>query len=145
MRRDQDSINPSIHADIMVLSHEEDETDRHPYWYARVIHILHLFVQIKKDDGTLMAPKRIDVLQVRWFGRNPDAKTGWKAKRLHQVGFIPADEPGAFGFLDPDVVIRGVHLMPRFATGRTTRLLGPSIIRNPNEKHEDWQFFYVSM
>ena len=145
MRRDQDSINPRTHANVLVLSHEDSETNRHPYWYARVIHVLHVFVQVKKLDGTLTAPKKMDVLRVRWFGRNLNVKTGWKAKRLHQIGFIPATEPGAFGFLNPDVVIRGVHLMPRFATGRTTTLLGPSIIRNPSENNEDWWFYYVGM
>ena len=145
VRRDQDSINPRTHANVLVLSHEDSETNRHPYWYAWVIHVLHVFVQVKKLDGTLTAPKKMDVLRVRWFGRNLNVKTGWKAKRLHQIGFIPATEPGAFGFLNPDVVIRGVHLMPRFATGRTTTLLGLSIIRNPSENNEDWWFYYVGM
>jgi len=37
MRREQDSLNPRTHPDIMVLSQEpkmhEDGTPEHPYWY----------------------------------------------------------------------------------------------------------------
>jgi hypothetical protein len=44
LRREQDSINPRTHTDIMMLSHEDDDNDRHPYWYARVIKIFHLDV-----------------------------------------------------------------------------------------------------
>lgn len=33
VRRNQDSMNPRTHCDIMVLSHETDE-HAHPYWYA---------------------------------------------------------------------------------------------------------------
>ena len=43
MRRDQDTINPRTHADVMVLNpgDEESEDERHPYWYARVCGIFH--------------------------------------------------------------------------------------------------------
>lgn len=42
MRRSQDSVNPRTHADIMVLSHENDATTpSHPYWYARVLGVFH--------------------------------------------------------------------------------------------------------
>jgi len=38
LRREQDTINPSTRADIMVLSHKDERT--HPYWYARVLGIM---------------------------------------------------------------------------------------------------------
>src|SRR4051794_2377362 len=44
MRRAQDSINPRTHPDILLLSHDDldqEEEERHPYWYARVIGIFH--------------------------------------------------------------------------------------------------------
>ena len=40
----------------------------------------------------------------------PKARGGWKAKKLHQIGFIEGNE--AFGFIDPADVIRAVHLIP---------------------------------
>jgi hypothetical protein len=36
VRRDQDTINPRNHADVMMLS-PEDDPGAHPYWYARVL------------------------------------------------------------------------------------------------------------
>jgi hypothetical protein len=131
----------------MLLSHEDDETNPHPYWYARVIGIFHVFVQTRDPNTRKFSDsKRFDVLHVRWFGRNLDVQAGWKAKRLHQVGFLPANHPEleAFGFLDPAQVIRGVHIVPRFAGGRTSLYLGPSIIRKLSDGHEDWVNYYVN-
>ena len=131
----------------MLLSHEDDTSDPHPYWYARVIGIFHIFVQMRDPITRKFSDcKRFDVLHVRWFGRNlrDDAQGGWKAKRLHRIGFMPAGSPDAFGFLDPALVIRGVHLIPRFAGGRTSQYLGPTIIRKPSEDNEDWVNYYVN-
>jgi hypothetical protein len=44
MRREQDSLNPRMHANIMVLS-QEDDTNAHPYWYARIISIYYTFIR----------------------------------------------------------------------------------------------------
>jgi hypothetical protein len=86
LRRDQDSVSPQRHADVMMLSHEDDTSDLHPYWYARVIGVFHIFVQMRDPiTHKFSDSKRFDVLHVRWFGRNlhPDARDGWKAKHLH--------------------------------------------------------------
>lgn len=112
-----------------------------------MIGIFHLFVQMRDPITRKFSDsKRFDVLHVRWFGRNlqADAQGGWKAKRLHRIGFLPAGSPDAFGFLDPTQVIRGVHLIPRFAGGRTVEYLGPSIIRKQSEGNEDWVNYYVN-
>lgn len=82
----------------------EDGEDVHRFWYARVVKILHLFVC---HLGT--APQRaythrtqhMDVLWVRWFGLDADARGGWSKKHPHGIAFIPRDETGMFGFLDP--------------------------------------------
>jgi hypothetical protein len=43
----------------------------------------------------------MEFLWVGWFGRDPGWCSGWKARRLDSVGFIPEEDPDAFGFLDP--------------------------------------------
>lgn len=142
MRRSQDSLNARTHADIMVRAQEEGE-DTHPYWYGRIIGIFHVYVQHKSIPGGV---KQIDFLWVRWLGRDINFAGGWKTKRLHRIGFV--DDETAFGFLDPDQVIRGAHLIPAFAHGRTNALLtGKSVARAGNEegKDDDWNFFYVAM
>lgn len=143
LRRAQDSINPRTHGDVMVLS--DDEENGHPYWYARIISIFHAMVVHKGSKSKSQEVKKMDFLFVLWFGldNSPKARGGWKAKKLHQIGFIEGNE--AFGFIDPADVIRAVHLIPRFSDGRTKELLGHSFVRSGNEKDEDWVRFYVNM
>ncbi|KAF8133545.1 hypothetical protein K438DRAFT_2128296, partial [Mycena galopus ATCC 62051] len=71
-----------------------------------------------------------------------------KRKRLHRVEFLPASDAQAFGFLNPDEIIRGSHLIPAFAHGRTEELLAhDSIGRLPRDgltKLQDWRYYYVN-
>ncbi|KAG2061326.1 hypothetical protein BDR06DRAFT_867888, partial [Suillus hirtellus] len=111
----QDSLNPRTHADVMVLAHEDD----HPYRYAGILGVFHVnVVYTGNNTPSFNSPQQMDFVWVRWFGRDPNNyQSGWKVKHLHQLGFIPADEPGAFRFLDPHQIICGVHLIPAFAYG----------------------------
>jgi len=143
--RAQDSLNPRNHADVMVLSHEDEDGDPHPYWYARILGVFHAQVRHIGPRSKSTAVHRMDFLWVRWFGRDLDYKAGWKAKRLHRLGFIDSEDPGAFGFLDPNEVIRGVHLIPVFAYGRISSILPPSIARQPRESNQDWVFYYINL
>ncbi|KAL0568578.1 hypothetical protein V5O48_013407 [Marasmius crinis-equi] len=138
MRRCQDSINLGNHSDIMVLADEKDP-DSHPYWYARVLGIFHARVYYKGDGLT----RNITFLWVRWFGLDTDYTFGPARKRLPRVGWIDGQEPGAFGFLSPQYVLRASHLVPAFALGKRTDLLPPSIARRAVEKDSDWDRHYV--
>lgn len=91
-------------------------------------------------------PFRVDVLFVRWFGRELSFRGGWSSRRLHRIGFVEDHEDTpAFGFVHPSEVLRGAHLIPAFAHNRTHHLLPPSIARPDSDKDEDWKFFYVNM
>ncbi len=158
LRRSQDSLNARTHADIMVAA-QEDQSQRnsHPYWYARIVGVFHADVQHVGPSSSNLEPGRMEFLWVRWFGRDMTTRSGWRSRRLPRVGFVGrnANEDGhqnqeeedspAFGFLDPAQVIRGVHLIPAFACGRTSGYLGPSIARSLSENDEDWMFYYVNM
>lgn len=148
VRRDYDIVKPTgPRQDIMVsisLDPEEDtsEVEAHPFWYARVLGVYHVNVldSLKPTAGA----KRMDVLFVRWFGEEPGWRSGWKARRLDRVGFVEASDPNAFGFVDPNNVVRGCHLIPTFVNGQTHRLLGPSsVARGKATDHTDWDTFYV--
>jgi hypothetical protein len=147
LRREQDSLNSRTHADIMVLSHEDDEANGHPYWYARIIGVFHALVSYRNPavDSSSYDPIQVDFAWVRWFGRDLSHRSGWKAKRLHRLGFIPSEDPGAFGFIDPKHIIRGIHLIPAFAHGHTSEYMSPSITRHPSDNNEDWTYFYLNM
>lgn len=139
LRRVQDVLNPRTHADVMVLAHEDESEHPHPYWYARIIGIFHLNVRYEARV------RRMEILWVRWLARSMDTTLIWAARRLPRVGFYDGADPSAFGFLDPEVVIRGVHLIPAFTYGRTSALLPHSLARQPSENHEDWEWFYINM
>jgi hypothetical protein len=109
MRRAQDSLNPRVsgHADIMVLSpeNEEDNKEPHPYWYARILGIFHANIRYIGPNSISQEPVRMEFLFVRWFGRDPTLRPGWKSRRLFRLGFVPGNDGSAFGFLDPNQVI----------------------------------------
>ncbi|KAH9009230.1 hypothetical protein EDB85DRAFT_1881856, partial [Lactarius pseudohatsudake] len=74
------------------------------------------------------------------------ARSGFKAQRLHQVGFLDGHgDPGAFGFINPQDVIRAIHLIPAFQFERTSKLLPPSMARHEDEGNEDYERYYVNM
>ena len=61
----------------MVLA--DNETNGHPYWYARVIGIFHAMV---RRSGFGNEWEKRDFLWVRWYGLETSHQFGFKAKRL---------------------------------------------------------------
>jgi hypothetical protein len=150
--RMEESAKPHAHADIMVLSHEEGVGGRaaFPYWHARIIGIYHFMVcERTEGEAGLSSPSQMDVLLVRWLGfDSPDGQSGWRARQLHKVGFLPdTDVHGpAFGFLDPREVIWMVHLIPDFASIRTKDLLTrQSIAILDSDLDGEYPMYYVAM
>lgn len=145
VRRDQDSMNPRTHADVMVLSRESGP-NAHPYWYARILGVFHVRVVHLGPAATNRSVQHIEFLWVRWFGMAPGHRYGSKAARLPKVGFVPDSDPLAFGFLDPSLVIRGCHLIPAFNEGRTSDLLTAILTAGrPAGEADDWVAFFVNM
>ncbi|KAG2336862.1 hypothetical protein BDR05DRAFT_978682 [Suillus weaverae] len=131
----QDSLNPHVHADIMVLAYEESQPSKlapHPYWYARIVGILHVY--------------HIDFLWVCWFCQDSNHNSGWAVRRLHWIGFFDAHQVGAeaFGLVDPQQVIRAVHLIPAYNKHYTYSLLPPSIAQQPRDLDTDFNWYYVN-
>lgn len=116
LHRQQDSINPRTHLDIILLFHEEttEDAETHSYWHARVIGIFHVNVVHTSPYSRLSQKQQINFLWIWWFECNLSFNAGWQAQRLYRIGFLDAIEPGAFGFLDPAQVIHGVHLILAF-------------------------------
>lgn len=104
IRRAQDSLNPWTHADFMVLAHKDGD-DAFPYWFGRIIEVFHADIVHTGVASKSIEPQQMDFLWVRWFGRDLSHKSGFKAKCLHRLGFLPDDQPGAFAFLDPQEII----------------------------------------
>jgi hypothetical protein len=130
----------------MFLAAEDDAT--HPFSYAQIVGIFHADVM----NTALGAAAKIQPLEFLWIRRyriDKNFRAGFKRKRLHRLEFLPQSDPDAFGFLDPDEIIRGSHIVPAFARGRTTELLSSgSIGRLPREgltKDQDWRYYYVNL
>ncbi|KAJ7804895.1 hypothetical protein B0H14DRAFT_2248229, partial [Mycena olivaceomarginata] len=57
---------------------------------------------------------------------------GFKRKRLFRLKFIPDSDADAFGFLNPDKVICGAHIMP---AARPKDLLSGGFIGGADSNH----------
>ena len=127
-RRDQDSINPDNHADVMMLA---PESSNHPYLYARVVGIYHVKAYLVDANGTQVQPRLVHVVCVRWYDVDLSARSGFQARRLPRLKWAPVQD-GAFGFVSPDDILRGCYIIPRFrqeGEGRSdTALPGRSAI-----------------
>ena len=119
----------------------------HPYWYAQILGIYHTSASTTHPAAQKHSTQPIQFLWVRWLGTEPGYRSGSQVARLPKVGFVEVADDDVFGFLDPDLVIRGSHLVPAFHFGRTSNLLpydGPTIARAVGQK-DDWVNFYVNM
>jgi hypothetical protein len=142
IRRDSDTIT-SRHPGIMLLSNEDPLPDNeetvHPYWYARVLKIFHVFVS--DTNGGSMLEKRMDILWVRWFGIAGDWVGGWQGKRTLRLGYVPGIEDG-FGFVDPSEVVRGCFLLPVREFTHTRDLLDPpSSLASDHPVKGDYRYY----
>jgi len=137
LRRGGDKINMKGRPYVMALSRGDPS---HPYVYARVLGIY----RVKVLHPTMATPTSMDVLWVHWFQIDKTHQAGWKAKRLYRVQLIPNLEDSAFGFLDPDDVVRGAHLIPCFGKGLIVDLLIAAISKWDCSRSANWQYYYVN-
>jgi len=142
MRRCQDTVNAGRpdHANVMVLAHDDDPNDSHPYWYARILGIFHAHVSYRGSSP----PQKMEFLFVRWFGCDLSYRAGWKARRLHRIGFLTDDVADAYGFLDPNDIVRATHLIPAFAQDDNGIVNLPVGLSSAHSFH-DWVYFYVNL
>ena len=128
----------------MLLFHEDEGDCYHPDWYARVLGIFH--VNIKHSGPSSRTPhvQKIDLLYVRWFGHDLGHAAGWSECHLHCIGFLSADSPGAFKFIDPFDIIHGIHMIPAFAHGIIGEL-EKLVACRPADDNKDWLYYYVGM
>ena len=130
-----------------MLQSPEVGTNVHPFWYAQVLGVYHANVSTTHPAAPRHSAQCMEFLWVRWLGIEPRYQLGSKVARLPKVGFVKDVDEDAFGFLDPDLVILGSHLIPDFNSGQTQGLMsycGSTVARPPDQK-DDWTSFYVNM
>ncbi len=148
LRRAHDTVNPRTHPYVILASPETDP-NAHPFWYASVIGIFHADIQHIGKKSQDYSPRRMEFLWVRWLGLAPGHSYGKEQARLPKIGFVPGFDEFAFGFLDPSLILRGCHLIPSFADGKTNKLLGipnnTATEARPLGEKEDWAYYYPGM
>ena len=87
------------------------------------MHFNNAFVSTTHPGVRDQSVRRMEFLWVHWLGLEPKYRSGPRHVRLPMVGFAKDSDELAFGFLDPSLVIRGCHLIPRFVAGRTNTLM----------------------
>ena len=127
----------------MLLSSDSEAS--HPYTYARIIRLFHLRVAYNGPGRSCQDYTRMDVAWIRWFHYDLNRKFSFTAKWLPQLRFAHYSEPDSFGFIDPDLIIRAAHIIPRFSQGSTTSYLPPSLARPKSCMDEDFRFYYANM
>ena len=118
LRRSQDIINIKTHSDVMVIANEEND-DAHPYWYARVIGIFHADVRYRNPQDEVTERRSMEFLWVRWLDGDLKHHSGFKAQWLPWIRFASSNDESAFGFLDPEMIVRAAYLIPAFVHGET--------------------------
>ncbi len=138
-------------SNIMMLARETDgdgpgpETPLHPFEYAQIIGIFHVDVVHRAPGEYMPTTTSIELLWVRRYRFDTTYSAGFQKKLLYRLEFLPSSDYDAFGFVHPDEVIRGAHLIPAFDHAGTDQFLkGTSLARNEDEL-DDYRYFYVNM
>jgi hypothetical protein len=149
--RTEDVVNPNTpHCHIMMLANTNLEDPNlpitHRFLYARVLGIYHVDAAYVGPGSKSNSTTRYDFLWVRWFERtdfHSSRNTTFNKYNLETLTFPPmsAGDHDAFGFVDPNDVLRGCHIIPRFSQGlRYTD--GHGLSKLARDK-EDWREYYV--
>ncbi|EIW58937.1 uncharacterized protein TRAVEDRAFT_20783 [Trametes versicolor FP-101664 SS1] len=150
MRHDQDSVNPRTHADVMLLARDCAE-GAHPYWYAQVIGILHLYVRYTGPGvhSRWKTWQRLEMPWVHWYEFDTTYASGFQARRIPRLHFVDAHNKDAvaFDFVDPADVLRGAYIIPSFDGGLTTESLNyaGSVGRHESHPDEDYRYYFVGI
>ena len=114
---------------------------RHPYIYARVLSIFHVNATYVGPGVVDYHSHRIDVLWVHWY-QYVEESAGWDTATVDRVCFPPMADEHAFGFVNPDDVLRGCHMIPQFSCG--LRYPDGTGISHCAQDASYWHFYYVN-
>ena len=138
-----DKIYQRRHPDVMILCDDED----HPYMYGRVLDFFHVNATNSSPNALPLegeAPM-VQMAWVRWFKLDKHLPSGFSSLRYPSVSFYESHEPDAFGFVHPDEIIRAVHLIPSFRSGKTTEYLSVPSKAHLETEGQDWKHFNVNV
>ena len=150
VRRSEDVVNPNTpHCYVMMHSNNSEEPfNTSPFLYAQVLGIYHVNAAYVGPGMRNNSTNRYDFLWVRWFDLVPEASsyssTIHHAYKLDVLTFpsMSATKCDAFGFVDPNNVLHGCHIIPQFSKG----LCYPNrkgLSKLAQDKNE-WRQYFIS-
>lgn len=124
---------------------EEDSDDRFPYLYGHVVDVFHFHVR-ENVEGRLSEPRMLEAVFLHYMEQDRTYRSGWEAKRLPRVLYLPHTDPHAFGCIDPNDIIRAAHIHPVFSGDKTEAFLpDKSVARPDGYPTEDYRRYYVGV
>ena len=107
-----------FHCNIMLLADCADGSSSSDFLYARVLGAYHANVIYTRPGMRDYTARCFNFLWVRWYHVVDPGSSGWRTSTLDTVRFPPMHEDNSFGFVDPNNVLRGCHILPAFAKGK---------------------------
>ena len=92
-----------------------DTEDGHPFLYAKVIRIFHVNVIYIGEGNCDRHPRQLEFLWVQWYQLHEAGS--WDSGKLDQLTLLSYKDQ-SFGFVDPNNVLRGCHIIPSYRCGR---------------------------
>jgi hypothetical protein len=141
LQRDQDIIHASGGDKRAILVGWPGSQTIGPWRYALVRGIFYVNIFLKAASTS----RRIEFLWVCWLETDRQHSHGPASRRLERLHFIEKSRPEAFGFISPQQVLRGFHLIPAYHYGRTAdSKYYPSSLSQDNIPIEDWKYYYLN-
>ena len=129
----------------MLLADHADGSDSsklHQFMYARVLGVYHADVIYTRPGMQNFEARSFQMLWVRWYEvvNSETRSSGWDSSTLDMLRFPPLHQDNSFGFVDPEVVLRGCHILPAFDKGM--RESNVNVSRSAKDK-KDYLLYYV--
>lgn len=88
--------------------------------------------------------RRVEFLWARWLETDRLYSYGAAPRRLERLRFVSGPLAESVGFVHPSQVLRGCHLVPAFAHGRTLDYLPTTETSVLRDEDGDWKYYYMN-
>ena len=116
MRHGTDIVKPEgPRCNIMLLANHiggTNSSNLHHFIYARVLGV-YTGPGMQNFDA-----RAFQMLWVRWYEVVDPGSSGWDSSTLDMLHLPPLHEDNSFGFVDPEFVLQGCHILPAFDKGK---------------------------
>lgn len=150
VRRDEDVIHigtPQCNDILLNDRSSKESNEEHVYLYAKVLGVFHTNVAyvggLSGEEGKrrqlATTFQRMDFVWVHWYNYlGPRDELS-----LDRLSLSPLQSGTALDFLDPQDILRGVHLVPQFSLGQSS-IPRPSFQFSSGKGQDLWKSYYIN-